>query len=97
MGGGDVEDTITAHTWDMRGNLTFAWTLNAHPYASDGASISLSFDPSVGPFGAQNVGVTVTDEDHLVAQASLQVKASLQQQPGGPDGKTSKQNPIRPA
>jgi hypothetical protein len=95
VGGGDVDDTITTHTWDMRGNLTFAWTLNGHPFPSTEPSITLSFNPSVGPFGTQNVGVKVTDEDGLVAEGNMQVVAEQEQRQGVNQG--SSDNPIHPA
>jgi hypothetical protein len=82
IGGGDVDDTVRAFTTDLRGNLTFAWTVNGRPFHSQDSSITLSFNPSVGPFGVQHVAVTVTDADGLTASATMQVTASKQQSHG---------------
>jgi hypothetical protein len=93
IGGGDVDDTIQALATDLR-DPKFAWTVNGQPFQSDGASITLSFNPSSGPFGTQAVAVKATDADGLVAEASLNVTAELVQHHGVDNGSD---NPIHPA
>ena len=93
VGGGDVDDVIRALATDLR-DPTFTWTVNGHPYQSDGPSITLSFNPSVGPFGTFNVAVKATDADGLEAEASLQVTASQTQHHGPNSGSD---NPVHPA
>jgi hypothetical protein len=95
IGGGDFYDKIEARPIDLRGTLRYDWTLNGQPYAATDPSITLSFNPSIGPFGTQTVAVTVTDEDGLTVSATMQVTASLQE--SHQVGRGDSRNPIQPA
>ncbi len=94
IGGGDVSDTIQAVTTDLRGNLSFAWTVNGRRDPTQGSSITMDFNPSVGPFGVQHIAVSVTDADGLTASATTQVTVSTPQSHGVDKGSD---NPIHPA
>jgi hypothetical protein len=94
IGGSDVSDTIAAVTTDLRGNLTFSWTVNGRPKPSLGSSITLDFNPSVGPFGVQHIAVSVTDADGLTASATMLMTVSTPPSHGAGKGSD---NPIRPA
>lgn len=92
VGGPDVSDTISiASAVDFLGALTYAWTVNGEATAA-GSSLTLSFNPSTGPFGTRTVEVTVTDQDGLSANAILKVTVSLTQPPG-----SGSDNPLHPA
>jgi hypothetical protein len=93
IGGGDYPDQITAHTSDLRGTLTYRWTVNGRTLGEDGSAITLFFNPSIGPFGAQDIAVTVTDEDGLTASATMRVTVTVTQ-PHHPGGSG---NPVHPA
>jgi hypothetical protein len=95
IAGDDVQDTITASTQDMRGNLTFAWTMNGGPVQSTDPSITLSFSPGSGPFGTQDIAVKVTDEDGLSAVGTTQVFVEQKQRsPSTGDPNSPKLHPA---